>query len=347
MKKFVLKFVLFTFLVALIIIPVNVIIDPYNIFHVNNIRDNGIEPNKNYIKTKYVIENPDKFDSYLFGSSRVGFLDVTRMTGGTYYNMMYSEGLPLEHLHTLKWMISEGEIPRNVIIGVDDISCFVDGELHDEQMYRMEYPYDGSIVDKAGFYLKYMDIITTLESLPTMKEHGAADPEAAERYYTTGTEKLDLPAVFPVESENTPYWSDYYSLRTDEVLEELAQIKELCDAYDINLIVFTNPLHALTYQKDLENGYMEFLHRLTEVTPYYNFSGFNDITCDNFYYYETSHYSRDAGNLMINAIFKGEVSEELLSQGFGVYVTEENVDEHISLLVEQAKERGINVLGYQ
>lgn len=345
MKKFLIKVIVFCLIIAVCIIPFNVIVDPYNVFHADRIRDNGIEPNKNYFKTKYVIENSEKYDSYLFGSSRVGFLDVEKMTGGTYYNMMYSEGVPYEHFKTLEAMVTNGEVPKNVIIGVDDIACFVDPEFHKSQLYRLAYPYDGSLTDKAGFYLRYMDTITTLRSLPTIKAHGEQDMSAVERYYTTGTENLTLPTAFP-EAGNFPYWADYYKLRTDEVLYEIGQIWMLCQKYDINLTVFTNPIHATTYTKDLENGYLEFLNKLADVTPYYNFSGFNDVTCDNAYYYETSHYSPAAGDLIIQAIFEDEVSEALKAQGFGVYVTKDNVEDVTALLLSQAQERNINVYGY-
>lgn len=340
MKKFVCKVTVFVLLIALVLIPFNVIVDPYNVFHADHIRDNGIEPNKNYFKTRYVIDHPEKFDSYLFGSSRVGFLDVEKMTGGVYYNMMYSEGLPHEHLQTLEAMIANGEIPDNVIMGVDDIACFVDPAFHQKQLYRLAYPYNGALLDKAGFYLRYLDTITTLRSLPTIKAHGEPDESAVERYYATGTEDLTLPTAFD-EQLDIPYWADYYELRIEEALEDMAQIKRLCGEYEIELVVFTNPLHQTTYRKAVENGYLEFLERLAEVTPYYNFSGFNDITCDNAYYYETSHYSPAAGDLMIQAMFEHEVPIRLQEQGFGVYVTPENAAEIIAMLLKQAQEQGI------
>lgn len=344
MKKFVCRVTVFTLLVAVLLIPVNVIVDPFNVFHADRIRDNGVEPNKNYFKTKYVIENPEKFDSYLFGSSRVGFMDVEKMTGGTYYNMTYSEGLPYEHYQTLKAMIAGGEIPKNVIVGVDDISCFVDPAFHNDQLYRLSYPYEGTLADKAGFYLRYCDIITTLRSLPVIKAHGEPDESVTENYYRTGTGREMTDTRIFDESLDLPYWEDYYEPRIEEALKEIGQIRALCDENQIRLVVFTNPLHATTYRKDLENGYLEFLEKLADVTPYYNFSGFNDVTCNNAYYYETSHYSTVAGDMMIRAMFEGEVPEPLKEQGFGVYVTDENVQEIISLLSGQAMERGIALM---
>ena len=76
MKRFVIKLAAVLVAIAMVILPVSVAIDPYNVFHYMNPRDNGIEANKGFIKTKYLIKNHDKFDSLVFGSSRAGFVDV-------------------------------------------------------------------------------------------------------------------------------------------------------------------------------------------------------------------------------------------------------------------------------
>ena len=61
MKSFVKKSIFYAVFCLMVIIIPSVIIDPYNVFHWNNIRNNGVEPNQNYIKTKYVINNPEDF----------------------------------------------------------------------------------------------------------------------------------------------------------------------------------------------------------------------------------------------------------------------------------------------
>lgn len=341
MKQFLIKVVLFLAVLAIAILPFNMIIDPYNVFHTEQMRDNGVEPNKNYLKTKYIVENPEKFDSYLFGSSRVGFIDVERLTDGNYYNMMYSEGLPKEHLHTLQTFLAKGEVPKNVIIGVDDISYMVPPEWHEGQLYRLEYPFMGSIWDKAGFFIRYFDTITTLQSLATIRDYGEPKEERVTRFYATGTEELDGTMQFN-EANNTPYWAGYYEPRLEEVMGEMQEIVTLCEENNIKLTVFTNPIHATTYTADVEYGYLDFLEALAEVTPYYNFSGFNDITTNNEYYFETSHYKSTVGNMMIDAVFKGEASDTLKQQGFGVLVTDENKEEVMQILRQQADERQIN-----
>ncbi len=336
LKKFIIKCIAFALILGIIFIPFSVGVDPFNIFHVSSPRNNGVEPNKNYMKMHNVLTHPDKYDSFLFGSSRVGFIDVGKLEDGVYYDMMYSEGTPREHLDNLKVMISHGIIPKHVVVGVDDISYFVDPDFHQNQLYRLPCPWDGTLSDKAGFYLRYFDLITLSQSLEVMKEHAEKDydPDYQMRLLETGTENLDIPPAFNYDGAKA-WWSDYYYPR-EQVLTEIRELVDLCREHDIELKVFTNPLHALTYAKDIDNGYLVFLEELAEVTPYWNFSGFNGVTLDYSNYYETSHYCPAVGDMMIDSIYKGKTDKKLLSEGFGMYVTQDNVGELMEILNEQA-----------
>ena len=161
MKKFVIKLAAVLVAIAMVILPVSVAIDPYNVFHYMNPRDNGVEANKGFIKTKYMIKNHDRFDSLVFGSSRAGFVDVLYLnekTGNKFYNMASSESLVSEQTSELKVLIKSGFIPKRVWVFVDDISCFVDPLLHENMLYRVPYPL--GLFETAEFYIKYVDLIT-------------------------------------------------------------------------------------------------------------------------------------------------------------------------------------------
>ena len=116
MKRFIRKILLFITFCVLLTSVVCIGIDPYNVFHYKKIRDNGVEPNKNFIKMAYILDNPDKFDSFIFGSSRVGAIHGEKIKNARCYNMTYSMGLPGEHLANLKTMIKNGITPKNIYI---------------------------------------------------------------------------------------------------------------------------------------------------------------------------------------------------------------------------------------
>ena len=118
----------------------------------------------------------------------------------------------------------------------------------------------------------------------------------------------------------------------ENAIADIQSIINLCNENAINMILFTNPLHKLTYQKAAEVGYIDFLEKLSETTDYYNFSGMNDITTNNDNYLETSHYKLQVGDLIIDTIFNHKTDSQLLSQGFGYFVKKENNNEFRSML---------------
>lgn len=322
MKKFLRKIAPFVLFILVLEIAIPVYVDPFNVFHWKKIRDNGVEPNSNYIKMQYILHNPDKFDSFLFGSSRTGFVDVERIPEGKWYNMSYSEGLPEEHLENLRELIENGIIPKNVMIGIDNISCFVNPDIHERQFYRIPYPRE----NKLSFYANYFSIRGILNSLDVILTHEKTDPDYVERYYRSGGAKPNAaePGAF---QNDTPYWANYYKDNISNAIYRMFDIAKLCQEYDINLIVFTNPIYYKTYEESEFYGFESFLGWLSGPSEYYNFCGINDITTDRMNYYESSHYTEDVGDMIIDRIFYGVTDEKLESQGFGFYVTRDNLDE--------------------
>lgn len=323
MKKFGLKIIAYFIVVGLIVLIPSRIIDPYNVFHVMEPRDNGIESNKSFIKTEYIKEHHEEFDSLVFGSSRAGFVDIgylNEKTGGRFYDMASSESLVSEQTVELREFIKKGFVPKRVWVLVDDISCFVDPALHENMLYRVPYP-DGGLMDRAEFYLKYCDIITNVNSLKVIKEHdekvtgdlaqgvdNAYDVSTGmgylDRFYHTGTERLDKVSQFnPDEPQyQEAYWCDYYSLRTDDALNDMREMVDLCDRYNIELTVLVNPLYVLTYEKACENGYLSYVEGLKGITEVHDFSKMPGVYDDYHYYYETSHFTPEVTRMMIDEV---------------------------------------------
>ncbi len=340
LRRFVLKFAIFAAVILGFFITFNVVIDPYNIFHYEYPRNNGIEANKNFIKMRYILNHKDKFDSLLFGSSRAGFTDVEALPDGKYYNMCSSEALPAEHVRLLKILIKHGFVPKNVTVMVDDISCFVDPEgMHKTMLFRTPYP-DDTIGDWFDFYVKYCDILTTWEAYKQIRDYEPNDPEYTERFRRSGSEKLNTPSSFHDENE-VGYWADYYNLRIDEAIGDIRELKRICDENGITLRIMTNPLYFKTYQRDIENGYLDYLYALAGEVDYWNFSSFSDISLDEHNYYETSHFTPAVASMMMDVVYNGNTDDNLWSQGFGVKVDAANRDEFIYFLRHQAEERGV------
>ena len=117
-------------LLSLLFMTLSYCIDTFNIFHWNNIRITKAEPNKNYVKSKYILANPQKFNAFAFGSSRIGNLDLENLPKElngvhlNWYNMTYSQGIPSEHLQNIKTFLKNGIEIKWIILEFDDIFKF-------------------------------------------------------------------------------------------------------------------------------------------------------------------------------------------------------------------------------
>lgn len=137
-KKFILRFIVLVCIFLGIIMFINYKIDCYGIF-TSDYNKVGQETNNNFIKSKYIIENPEKFDSFIFGSSRVEYIPVENLQCGKFYNMTYVQGIPSEWLDTIKTFKENNVNMKNIIIAIDDFSATIFPEEHKNSPNLLSY----------------------------------------------------------------------------------------------------------------------------------------------------------------------------------------------------------------
>ena len=304
-------------------------VDTFNTLHPLNVRMNGNEINKNYVKMVYVLNNPKKFNSYIFGSSRIGNIHVENIKNERCYNMYYGKGVPKENLNNIKTLIENNCDVEKIYLGVDSYSYTEDYTIHNSEPLRSNYEYLKS--HPLKFIEMYFDMSLAIRTIK-------------EQYINNSNEEYGTNEVFYKYGWNHDYReeSEYdfsnaeatmgnaYFL--DETLQDIKEIKKLCDDNGIELTVFTNPMYYVTYEASLDVDYYRFLKELALITPYYNFSGYNSITIDSNNYYETSHYKAETSDLLIDIMWNDKTYDELLEEGFGLFVTSDNVDNLLNLL---------------
>ncbi|MBR1657911.1 MAG: hypothetical protein IJ697_05540 [Synergistaceae bacterium] len=79
MKKFLAKISIFLTYVLLLQFVFPYMIDPFNVFHVENMRFTGVAANDHYIKTQHILNHPDRYNSFMLGSSRVGAIHTDKI----------------------------------------------------------------------------------------------------------------------------------------------------------------------------------------------------------------------------------------------------------------------------
>lgn len=322
-KKFILRFIVLVCIFLGIIMFINYKIDCYGIF-TSDYNKVGQETNNNFIKTKYIIENPEKFDSFIFGSSRVEYIPVENLQCGKFYNMTYVQGIPSEWLDTIKTFKENNVNMKNIIIAIDDFSATIFPEEHKNSPNLLSY---SDIKNNISNIIKYYLLKNPFdERSKTILKNGRASNVNIEG--TGRVVRIDDESFYSSDEhlnkemfERPTILGNYENNRIDEVIREIQEIKKLCDDNNIELTVIFNPLHITTYENQNKEKLSEFKSRLAEITDYWDFNNINEVTTNNYYWYETSHYREIVGAMILKTIYGNEYNGEIdISDDFGVLI---------------------------
>jgi len=335
-KRFIILFFLFIFTNLAIIIGININIDNYGIFR-TDFSKQIIEPNQNYDKMRFILSHKTKYDSFIFGSSRVGKIDPFKIKDGRYYNFTYADGLPQEHLKNIKILLKNGVKIKNILIGLDDFSYRLYPSEHYKSLLNMPYP--SNIFEKLVFFSDYFirmpnkftekDVIQKLDyDITNSGRPICKDCDA----------KIDSNPLEYLNDKkfNVPTHKENKNVYLPETLASIKELVNICKKNNINLIIFINPIHKTSYLANNLDNFDKFKKDLAKITDYYDFSGLNKITTNNLMYYETSHYRVKVGDMIINKIYYSK-DKSSNCNSFGAYVTALNIDKHLSCFINDFK----------
>lgn len=328
MKRFIRIVSVFVVCILVVAIVPAVVVDPYNVIHWRHLRNNGVEPNKSYIKTRYILSEPDRFDAFMFGSSRVSAIHTNLIQTERIYNMTCSEGVPSDHLETIQTFLENGVRIKKIYVGVDSLSYTIDGSQHDRSPLRCSYRFLHN--NPEAFFNLFCNPWLNLHALyiAHFKPNKAYYPEF--EFYAYGWHS-DYGRKTTIDwSKAKPSVGSCYLL--DETLDDIRSIVDLCERNRIETVFFTNPMYEMTYRESLKYDYPAFLKSLAQITDYVNFSGLNNVTTNRDNYIDTSHYNAYIGDMIVHVIADGKRYDGLYEQGFGRVVTKDNVDELLRIL---------------
>ncbi|MEI6697061.1 MAG: hypothetical protein WCO13_13465 [Bacteroidota bacterium] len=292
-----------------------------------------MEPNKRYMKMMFLKRNPNKFDSFIFGSSRANAIDPGRIPNKKYFNMTYSNGMPSQHYEDIQELLRNGFKIKNLLIGIDYSSLLENSEILESDLLRKKYPV--SFIEKILFYKAYLLNMPDWEYVKLALKKSTIDRSTLLENGIVNNKMIDsiidaLPLAH-LSSVNLSVPSSDYTPNPDigNNIKQIEKIVQIAKANHINLIVFINPTQSTTYLNFNMDDYLESLKSLSKVTDYYDFSGLNSVAINNMNFYESSHFRKNIGDLIIAKIFN--LPKVSIPTDFGRYVTKENVDEDIRL----------------
>lgn len=326
----------------------NFVIDPYDIFRHNNLfelqlrKPEKIEQDRLY-KTIDVINI--KPEILLIGSSRVkqGLRPnhPAFPKDMTTYNLGIDGSNTYEILQYLKHTYANQPNLKTVIMGLD------------HYMFNDFYKLQDSFVEKrlGKTHIIPTDLINTLFSQDAiiaskntvLNNLTETENQKALTYGDDGF--FPYPYHNPKDG-NTPWRfrntiEQYFGFHPRYKLSEarfndFKKIVEFCRQHNIKLIVFISPAHATQWETlrvtDRWDSYEQWKRKMVEITPVWDFSGYNSITTEPIKdvmsnYVDNSHYSPKVGDFVLNRILSHDVDQ--VPQDFGVLMTPENIDKHL------------------
>ncbi len=348
-KRYVTGTVLLTFLFVFLVGVINYVIDPYYIFHSNFLKVNEYI-NERYNKIEYLKNAHNKYNSYIFGSSRASCLvneDFEKyIKNSRFYNMTMSVATLSEEDKILRYMINNRYKIKNIILSVDmDINLHY--TFHNNDYLR----YNHYLITKESpvlFYYRYLSAFSYKVMWDKIKvnlgkkektPHAFYDLENSGRFFfKTEEEKIAKDPIGYIKSLkelNINKVSRTIILKEEifkQNMNAFRDIVSLCKKHNINLIVLIPPHNYNIMNKMDIKSYFTLLKEMAKIYPFWDFSGYNKVTENNRYFYESTHFRPLVSPWIAQRIFENRGIE-----GFGEYVDFKNIENYLKKKEKEIK----------
>ena len=320
-KKWIKKVFVLTFIFAFIITLTNIIVDPYNITNYNllNIKYKFARDDRTQ-KVNHFKHLP-RFDNIMLGSSRVYSINprvVSKILGGTTYNFGVGTATVEDHLGILKYLIRENKIPKNLIIGVDFYTFNPNIPPNSYFLRNKELNFLSYNNFDENLFAKFFSFDAFRASIKTIKYNIKKDTKprfdklgwagAYEDYSKKDLKLMEYEAKRQANEEISKIYSNFKYKHIDKKRRKYyEELKQLAKKYNINVYIFTTPLHPYLLDKlysnpNTKNALNEFISYLNTFKNFHNFYYDEDIYNDLRNFNGATHTTSNAGDIMMKKL---------------------------------------------
>jgi peptidoglycan/xylan/chitin deacetylase (PgdA/CDA1 family) len=336
-KKWIAAFILTCLAICVLFAAYNALIDPFGIFGDKLLRypEYSMTQNPRIAKIAYLDKNYEKYDSYVIGCSKSSSLptdSLNKYFSATFYNMIMYGGDLYDIEKTAEYIVNNYTAKNIVVlIGLEEARAF--NTEADETKGNLHAKVDGSAI--FPFYLKYLFLNpeyskSKIESYLDRSYLISPDEVFVAQTGTYNKSKRDAERIPPLTAylrENPNFTSaTWYNTIPDADLcvQSIKRIKALCEDNGISFTLIACPV----YEKELRcynsEELLAYYKKIAEVTDFWNFSGYTDITYEPRYFYDSMHFRNCVGDMMLSKMFND--SSVYVPENFGDYITSENAD---------------------
>lgn len=307
---------------------VNYVVDPFSIFGTDFFKQKT-QMNERYVKLEYIKKHHNEFNGYMFGSSRIGVVkpEVIEkyIPNSHFYNFTLSSANLHDYMMHLKFFLKEHYVIKTLYlqIDLDDMYCYGQdstdylSKLHpdvtDESLFLYKIKY------LLGFFP--LNLRTKIELNLKGYSPKSYDLKTGIWQLKENEKALQKDAVAYVKNEKSFHIKNrpiIHFSKQKESMDALKTIVKLCKEHHIKLYIFTTPHNHNKVDIFFTNDYKKYLRNISEITSFYDFSGYNSVTNNDKNYYEMSHYRPLVGALVAGRIFND--TSVNIPKDFGKYI---------------------------
>jgi len=300
----------------------------FYIYKYDNFIETEIGLNTDYVKTEGYLKTPEKYDAFIFGSSRAGMgfniKDWENALPAESHGFSFTTSNESIYgiLGKVKLIDQLGGPLHNVLLVIDADITFQKYKNSKGNLYRKHPKISGESKRSfifsfmkdyftSGLFFPYLDYRCFKTHRNYMDKYLKKSP-SYEVYQSFETKKLDR-----LISQNE---AAYYAPRMDSIfykrdalnnpphtpkiaglgLNFITEIKGIFDKHQTNYKIIISPLYD---QKQINPADLNILKNVFEAEHIYNYSGKNSLTQNHANYYEQSHYRKKIGNLIVQELY--------------------------------------------
>jgi len=340
-KKFSRYFVVVSFIVLVLILSINVIVDPYSMTKYNLLKIPNKFARDDRAEKISKLYMDDRYDNMIFGSSRVYVTDpliINKYLGGITYNCGVGRARIEDQLGFLLFLQRQDKLPKNAIFGLDFYSFNENLESNKYFMKNRELNFiQNSKYSNFDMYTEKLFSIDALrasyktlknylvnkQEVPRFDEYGSAlSSDRISEYSNVNLAQLYF-SKSRIESDKRNISTLKYDKVSEDRLLYLDTIIEICENNNMSCLFMTTPLNGqmleeFTKDKKQRETLQTFKNELSKRTAFYDFLNHNKITDNRAFFVDTMHFTPLAGNLLFARIFHDR--NVSLPEKFGVYI---------------------------
>ena len=323
-----------------------VLLDPFKVFGVLDVNKRNFEPNTRYLKIEHLKKND--YGGFILGNSRVNGYGVdisTTLIGVNFYNMTAPGDTPTGILLKLRWLLEHQPI-KHVVIAVS-INDFVGNDGDNEwALHGLEHP---DVSDRNGifFYWKYIwahprhHLYNIYNNFIKEQTWWRFEKDTGHYYFTEIEQRLetDLDGLVAERYAAMPYFTPVDARIGASFLRDFDMAIKSAHQNGVPVTVIVSPHYYRAFLSYDVDTYADWLEEIVGIAgEVWDFSGLNSVTTDEQFYFDTSHFSFQMGELVLRRIF--DPQHPMLSRypGFGVRVTRSTLPDRIAVLKRERAE---------